>query len=127
MAPSDLRVIISLSLLVPSRQRMKKAPAGLFDPWTCEWQLTHSLWFASAELKNVLGGAPRCGIAVSPPNAPPLWSAVAALWQDEQRKLIRSRARRASFEPCGVWQFMQLSRTGWCSQSIGPRFSAWQL
>src|SRR5271166_594329 len=67
MAPSALRVIISLSLLVPSRQRMKKAPAGLFDPWTCEWQLMHSLWFASAELKKVLGGAPRCGIDASPP------------------------------------------------------------
>jgi hypothetical protein len=50
---------------------MKKAPAGLFDPWTCEWQLTHVLWFASAELNELLPG-PRNGIECAPPKAPPL-------------------------------------------------------
>ena len=31
------------------------------------------------------------------------------------------------FEPCGVWQFRQLYRTGACSQMNGPRFSVWQV
>src|SRR5512138_2796134 len=34
---------------------------------------------------------------------------------------------RSLLDPCGSWQFTQLSTTGACSHSIGPRFSAWQL
>jgi len=65
---------------------------------------------SSAELNLVLPG-PRNGIAPWPPNAPPLLLAC-ELWQDEQRKFIRSTSSRGSFEPCGLWQFTQLSRTG---------------
>ena len=31
------------------------------------------------------------------------------------------------FEPCGSWQFAQLSLTGAWTQRNGPRFSAWHL
>ena len=48
-----------------------RRPPGLFDPCTCEWQLTQVLWFASAELNRVLPG-PRNGIEPCPPKAPPL-------------------------------------------------------
>ena len=34
---------------------------------------------------------------------------------------------RSFDEPCGSWQVAQLSRTGACSHSIGPRISVWQL
>src|SRR5262245_61192811 len=34
---------------------------------------------------------------------------------------------RSFDEPCGSWQVAQFSLTGACSQSIGPRISAWQL
>ena len=64
MAPSDLRVIMSTPLLVPSHQRKKNAPVGLFDPCTCEWQFRQPRWFASAALKKTLPG-PRNGIAMS--------------------------------------------------------------
>jgi len=71
----------------------------------------HVLWFASAELKEVLPVAEWYGIDLFPPKAPPLlldW----ALWQEEQRKFIGSSIRRAWFEPCGLWQMVQSSRTG---------------
>src|ERR1700722_6958202 len=61
MALNAWRVVMSTSLLEPFHHRKKKAPLGLFDPCTCEWQLMQVLWFASAELNRVLPG-PRNGI-----------------------------------------------------------------
>jgi len=43
-----------------------------------------------------------------------------------EERLLRDSIR-SLFDPCGSWQVEQLSVTGKCSQSIGPRFSAWQL
>src|SRR5262245_62279278 len=34
---------------------------------------------------------------------------------------------RSFDDPCGSWQVAQLSRTGVCSQTTGPRISVWQL
>ena len=106
-------------------QRKKKAPFGLFDPWTCEWQFKHSRWLASSavDIDSGCARAPnprrrtlrRCRFDES------------ELWQLEHMKPMFSFIRRASVEPCGVWQLVQSSRTGWCSHSIGPRLSAWQL
>ena len=40
---------------------------------------------------------------------------------------MRTFSMRSLDEPCGSWQVAQFSRTGVCSNSIGPRISAWQL
>ena len=40
---------------------------------------------------------------------------------------MRTLSMRSFDEPCGSWQVAQLSRTGACSHSMGPRISAWQL
>src|SRR5262245_50886273 len=40
---------------------------------------------------------------------------------------MRTTSIRSFEEPCGSWHVAQLSFTGACSQSIGPRISAWQL
>ena len=48
-------------------------------------------------------------------------------WQRWHRNGCLATSIRSLFEPCGSWQVAQFSVTGACSQSIGPRFSAWQL
>src|SRR6187397_640309 len=50
-----------------------------------------------------------------------------AMWQRWQSIGMRTTSMRSFDEPCGSWQVAQLSRTGVCSQSIGPRISVWQL
>src|SRR3954454_17971762 len=50
-----------------------------------------------------------------------------AMWQRWQSIGMRTLSMRSFDEPCGSWQVTQLSRTGVCSKSIGPRISAWQL
>src|SRR5688572_1921646 len=39
---------------------------------------------------------------------------------------MRTASMRSFDDPCGSWHVVQLSLTGACSHSIGPRISAWQ-
>src|SRR5689334_14355690 len=49
------------------------------------------------------------------------------MWHRWQSIGMRTASIRSFDEPCGSWHVVQLSFTGACSQSIGPRISAWQL
>src|SRR3954469_11555759 len=49
------------------------------------------------------------------------------MWQRWQSIGIRTTSMRSFDEPCGSWQVAQFSRTGACSNSVGPRISVWQL
>ena len=40
---------------------------------------------------------------------------------------MRTASIRSFDEPCGSWHVVQLSRTGACSHSIGPRISVWHV
>ena len=46
-------------------------------------------------------------------------------WQRWQRYGCLATSILSWFEPCGLWQLRQFSRTGACSQRKGPRFSVW--
>jgi hypothetical protein len=46
-----------------------------------------------------------------------------AMWQRWQSIGMRTTSMRSFDEPCGSWQVAQFSRTGACSNSIGPRIS----
>ena len=48
------------------------------------------------------------------------------MWQLWQSQGERAFSKGGVVDPCAVWQLMQLSTTGACSQRKGPRFSAWQ-
>src|SRR6478736_6694262 len=49
------------------------------------------------------------------------------LWQRWQRNGSFATSMRSLLEPCGSWQVVQLSPVVLaCSNSQGPRFSAWQ-
>src|SRR6185436_21147994 len=52
---------------------------------------------------------------------------VLAMWQRWQSIGMRTTSMRSFDEPCGSWHVAQFSRTGACSNSIGPRISVWQL
>src|SRR5688500_17044257 len=49
------------------------------------------------------------------------------MWQRWQSIGMRTVSMRSFDDPCGSWQVVQLSRTGACSQSTGPRISAWHV
>src|SRR6476659_7635473 len=49
------------------------------------------------------------------------------MWQRWQSIGMRTTSMRSFDEPCGSWHVAQFSRTGACSNSIGPRISVWQL
>src|SRR6185295_3172945 len=48
-------------------------------------------------------------------------------WQRWQSIGALATSMRSLFDPCGSWQLAQFSRPAACSQTNGPRFSAWQL
>ncbi len=48
-------------------------------------------------------------------------------WQRWQSIGMRTFSIRSLDEPWGSWQVVQFSRTGACSNSIGPRISAWHV
>src|SRR4051812_27628103 len=49
------------------------------------------------------------------------------MWQRWQSIGMRTTSIRSLDDPCGSWHVAQFSRTGACSNSIGPRISVWQL
>src|SRR5438046_6326269 len=48
-------------------------------------------------------------------------------WHCWQSRGLATFSMFSWFDPCGSWQFAQLSLTGACTQRKGPRFSAWQV
>ena len=90
----------------------EEAPLGLFDLCTCEWQLTQVLWFASAELNLVLPGPLVKGIDPVPAEGAAAVVGLPRYGTTSRGSPSRSTNNRGSFEPCGLWQFRQFSRTG---------------
>src|SRR6187397_88140 len=50
-----------------------------------------------------------------------------AMWQRWQSIGMRTTSMRSFDEPCGSWHVAQFSRTGACSNSMGPRISVWHV
>src|SRR5262245_6128195 len=50
-----------------------------------------------------------------------------ATWHRWQSIGMRTLSMRSFDDPCGSWHVTQLSLTGACSHTTGPRISAWQL
>ena len=46
-------------------------------------------------------------------------------WQSWHRKGGRELSMGEIVEPCGWWQMVQFSVTGWWLKTKGPRFSMW--
>src|SRR3954471_11057295 len=55
-----------------------------------------------------------------------LWLVCGPSWHSSHKNGGRDFSNGVMLEPCGVWQLVQSSVTGWCSHANGPRFSAWQ-
>src|SRR6186713_3608147 len=50
-----------------------------------------------------------------------------AMWHRWQSIGMRTTSMRSFDEPCGSWHVAQFSRTGACSNSMGPRISVWHV
>src|SRR6185295_9254369 len=92
---------------------------SLFDPWIFTWHAVHRWNLGSNRLcREVCSGAPR---PVSPV-PPPLW---------HSRHTVNTTGRFSSLafiDPCAMWQVSQPSiRAGACSNTNGPRLSAWHF
>jgi hypothetical protein len=80
--------------------------------------------FTVGKLDGLPGGAVCTPFSVEKLSPDPKWPDPLK-WQFQQRLGSFWTRRRLWFDPCGAWQEMQSSRTGACSKTNGPRFSAW--
>src|SRR5882672_2726077 len=86
---------------------------GLFVPWMLVWQLRHPRAIVFAEV-------------LVPPSEAMLPRWLVGSWHDWQRNGERILRRFGLVVPCGLWQMVQSSCTGWWVRTNGPRFSLWQ-
>src|SRR5581483_306689 len=93
-------------------------PDGLLEPWMLVWQERHA---------RPISRSSGVGPLASPATVCRSLGCPVMVWHCWHSIGTGSTSSVWLLEPCGSWQVRQFSRTGACSNTNGPRFSAWQV
>ena len=128
-SPSSLNIA---NVVVP--RSFEASVCGQYSTEPSPWQLKHVPPSKPLECVWQFVQLPAT-VNTAPPELPPgrvlevratdgCWAELWHCWHSSGGFFV-SRAART--EPCAEWHCEQSSATGACSQSTGPRLSAWQL